>query len=77
MYASTEKASQSLMETVKQLKQKNKRLAERVELLEAIVQKISATEGKTYRANYVLHLKVCIKDKYINVIYRDCLLLLA
>ena len=43
---------ESLTETVKRLKQ-YERLADRFERLEALVQKISVTEGKTYRLNSV------------------------
>ena len=46
-----------LTETVKRLKEKNERLAERVDRLEELAKKTSTTEGKTYRANSVLHLK--------------------
>ena len=56
---------ESLTETVKWLKEKNERLAERVELLEELSKKTSAAEGKIYRVNYVLHLKICIKEQQI------------
>ena len=52
---------ESLKETVKWIKEKNERLAERVELLEELSKKTSAAECKIYRVNYVLHLKICIK----------------
>ena len=55
----------SLTETVRQLKEKNERLADRFERLESSVQKISATEGKTYRVNSLLHLKICTKEQQI------------
>ena len=51
--------NESLTDAVKQLKElkeKNKQLAEKFERLEALVQKISATEGKPYRDNSVLYL---------------------
>ena len=51
----------SLMETVKWLKEKNKWLSERVELLEQLLKNTSAAEGKIYRVNFVLQLKICIK----------------
>ena len=55
---------ESLMEIAKRLKQ-YERLAERVELLEEIAKKTSATEGRICRVNSVLHLKICIK--YTNI----------
>ena len=56
--------NESLTETAKRSKQ-YERLAERVELLEDLVKNISATEGKTYRVNSVLHLQLCIKEQQI------------
>ena len=52
-----------LVENVEPLTETVKSLAERFERLEALVQKISATEGKTYRVNSVLHLQLCIKER--------------
>ena len=48
--------NESLTDTVKQLKEKNQQLAEKFERFEALVQKISATEGKPHRDNSVLYL---------------------
>ena len=48
-------------ENVEPLTETVKSLTDRFERLEELVQKISATEGKTFFVSMVLHLKICIK----------------
>ena len=55
----------SLVESDEPLMEMVKRLKVRVELLEELAKKTSATEGKLYGVNYVLHLKICIKEQQI------------
>ena len=64
-------------ENVEPLKETVKSLTDRFERLEALVQKISATEGKTFFVLMVLHLMICIKEQQIEQLNTPRLLLLA